>query len=154
MSMRRLAWEPINRTPLRLIEERIREYMKGKSGGVTLLGNGTLLFTPSGRDDEQDARRALQEARALVDFEVVELREGGYLVVFHHSVAVFVGEEEIDFVRSEVPLRQRELQFQGEEVSYVGTGNCASDHRMVGLYARGKLQRDAHDYRFIKRITI
>lgn len=145
----RLMWEPENRVPLNIIEERLSDYMKGKSG-VSLLQNGTLLFIKSADDgdDETDAREAMEEAKFLTDFKVVELKEGGYLAMFHSAVAVFVGHEEFQSARSEIVLRIRELNFPSEQ--FFGADD---EHFLVGLYARGKLQRDAHQFAFYKRIV-
>ncbi len=62
----RLMWEPENATPLSSIEQRFHDYMRGKPSGVSLLGNGTLLFTANDRNDEEDARKAMEEAKFLI----------------------------------------------------------------------------------------
>lgn len=147
----RLAWEPENRTPLADIEERCSLYMSGKDSGVTLLSNGTWLFTPNGRDDEGDARKAMEEAKFLVDFNVVEMKLGGYLVGFHHAIAVFVSKEEFAERREEIRRRKFELMFPEEHFS--GKSGVSEDHLLIGLYARGKLQRDAFNPRVFKRIV-
>lgn len=145
----RLAWEPVNSTPLEDIEARFTGYVKGKKG-VTLLGNGTLLFITEDGDNEADAKRAMEEAKHLTDFKVVQLKEGGYLVAFHEAVAVFVGDDEFASVRAEVGARRADLQFP-EEVFFGGKG-MTDDELLVGLYARGKLQRDIHSFSFYSRI--
>lgn len=145
----RLSWEPENLTPLSAIEDRMIVYTKGR-GGITILGNGTLLSLTSGADDVEDARRALNEARFIVDFRVVPLRESGYMVAFHSAVAVFVGQEEFESMRGEVLARQKELMFPGE--AFFVPPEMTQDHYLVGLYARGKLQGDAYKFHFHKRI--
>lgn len=150
MSEIRLGWEPENRTPLSEIERRFCEYMRGKTSGVSLLENGTLVFTEEGRADEDDARRAMHEARFLIDFQVTPLKEGGFLVTFHQAVAVFVGQQEFETQRDSIVANLPELRFPGEQI--VGKENSQSEHMLVGLYARGKLQRDAHNFKFYKRI--
>lgn len=146
----RLIWEPENETPLSFIEDRFRAYMKGKNSGVSLLNNGTLIFTENGRNDEDDARRAMQEARLLNDFQVSPLKEGGFLVSFHRVIGVFVGQDEYDARRSEIVSRIKDLCFPGE--AFFRDNRTPNDNLLVGLYARGKLQRDAHDFGFYKRI--
>jgi hypothetical protein len=146
----RLGWEPENTTPLADIEERFRGYMHGKSSGVSLLGNGTLLFTEEGRDDEEDMRRAMEEAKLLIDFQVTPLKESGYLVSFHRAVAVFVGQGEFEARRAEIAARLEDLKFPEERL--IGNGSSPDDHLLIGLYARGKLQRDAYHPKFYKRI--
>lgn len=145
----RLNWEPENKTPLHQIEDRFKLYMKGK-GGVTILKNSTLLFLTEGKNDEDDARKAMDEARFLTDFKVVELKEGGYLIGFHDAVAVFVSVDEFAAVKEEVTQRMKELTFPGEKFFNVDT--AGDDNILIGLYARGKLQRDAYNFGYYKRI--
>lgn len=147
----RLAWEPENKVPLAVIEARISDYLKNARQGASLLGNGSLLFSPDSASPENDARLAMQEARRLANFEVIPLRESGFLVRFHAALAVFVGQEEFAAVREEVIARLDELKFP-EEILHDRDGDD-KDHLLVGLYARGKLQRDAHAFHFYKRIA-
>lgn len=144
----RLGWEPENGTPLSDIEDRLKGYMRGKDGGVSLLSNGTLIFSSDGRDD---ALKAMERAKFFIDFNVVPLKEGGYLVSFHDAIAVFVGLNEFDDVRDEVSKRLADLKFPEEE--FFGKQDSPDDHLLIGLYARGKLQRDAYHFSFYGRIT-
>ncbi|MDP9902948.1 hypothetical protein [Variovorax ginsengisoli] len=143
----RLAWEPENRTPLAAIEDRLRSY---RANGIIMLGNGTLLDLTPGEDDEVDARRALNEARFLTDFRTVELKEGGYMVAFHRAVSVFVGADGFAAQRGEVTARLADLCFPGEH--FFEPKDAGADSWLVGLYARGKLQRDCYHFHFFKRI--
>lgn len=149
MNELRLAWEPENITPLSAIEERMVVYTKDR-GGVIILGNGTLLFITKGEDDIEDAKKAMNEARFIIDFRVVPLKEGGYMVKFHDAVAVFVGQEEFEQMKEEIAARQSELRFPGE-VFFQPPGEPLL-HILVGLYGRGKLQRDAYFFNLYKRI--
>lgn len=146
----RLSWEPENKTPLKDIEERLRTYMQGKDGGVSLLNNGTLIFSNSGRDDIADANQAMERAKFFIDFQVTPLKEGGFFVSFHEAIAVFVGDHEFSSVRNEVKERIDELKFPEEE--FFGKDGSPDDHLLIGLYARGKLQKDAHHFNFHCRI--
>jgi hypothetical protein len=149
MNELRLQWEPENLTPLDEIEERMQFYTQGK-GGVTMMGNGTLLFLTDGDDPIDDARKALNEARFITDFRVVALKEGGYLVGFHDAVAVFVSDNEFERRRAEVATRQDELRFPGEV--FFAPSDQSMNQTLLGLYARGKLQRDAYFFNFYKRL--
>lgn len=149
MNELRLAWEPVNITPLNAIEERMVAYTKGR-GGIIIMGNGTLLSLTKGDDDIEDAKKALNEARFIIDFRVVPLKEGGYMVAFHDAVSVFVGQEEFEKMKDEIAARQSDLRFPGEKF-FVSPGDPPL-HILVGLYARGKLQRDAYFFNFYKRI--
>lgn len=151
MNQYRLVWEPENKTPLSIIEERISTYMRGKKGGVSILGNGTLLFTPNERDHQADAYNAMMEAQFLIDFNVVEMKEGGYLVQFHDVLAVFVSVNEFESVRREIERRMDDLKFPEEH--FVFDESHTKEKLLVGLYARGKLQYDAHHFLFYKRIA-
>lgn len=145
----RLAWEPENTTPLSDIEARMNVYTKGR-GGVTIMENGTLLFLTSGDDDVGDAKKALNEARFIIDFRVVPLKEGGYMVAFHSAVAVFVGQEEFEKRKAEIVSRQNDLRFPGE--SFIPPAGEPQEHLLIGMYARGKLQRDAYFFSLYKRL--
>jgi hypothetical protein len=82
----RLGWEPENLISLNEIEERLLAHTQGRDG-ITILKNGTLLSLTAGADDVEDARNAMHEARFLIDFRVVPLKDGGYMVAFHKAVA-------------------------------------------------------------------
>jgi hypothetical protein len=145
----RLAWEPENLTPLVDIEQRLMTYTKGQ-GGIIMLGNATLLALSQGGDDIEDAKKAMNEARFIIDFKTVPLREGGYMVAFHKAVSVFVGEAEFEQIKDEIADRLSELKFPGEV--FFAPPNESPEHLLIGLYARGKLQRDAYNFKFHKRL--
>jgi len=145
----RLLWEPENLTPLSDIEQRLVSYTKGR-GGITMLGNGTLLALSPGNDDVEDAKKALNEARFITEFRVIPLKEGGYMAAFHKAVSVFVSEDEFDQMKAEIVARLSDLKFPGE--SFIVPPNEPPEHLLIGLYARGKLQRDAYSFNFHKRL--
>lgn len=145
----RLAWEPESSTSLKEIEDRMLGYTKGR-GGVSIMANGTLLFLRDSDDVLADARRGLDEARFIVDFLVVPLKEGGYMVKFHDAVAVFVGAVEFNEKKKEIAERQSELMFPGEVM--ISSPGQPAENMLVGLYARGKLQRDAYCFSLYKRL--
>lgn len=144
----RLAWEPVNGIPLERLAAQFGQYAKGK-GGVSILRNGTLLFIKGSDDPAADAKQAMTEAKYLTDFKVVRLKEGGHLVAFHDAVAVFVGDDEFATVKDEVQARREELMFPGEAFLAKSQG----EDLLIGLYARGKLQRDANAPELYQRIT-
>lgn len=146
----RLGWEPENSTPLTDIEARLKGYMQGKQGGVSLLKNGTMIFSHKDRDDRDDALKAMERAKFMTDFNVVPMKDGGFFVSFHEAIAVFVGEKEFADRKAEIAARIDDLKFP-EEV-FFGKENDSNDHLLIGLYARGKLQKDAYDFNFYTRI--
>ena len=145
----RLAWEPENLTPLADIEQRLMDYTKGR-GGIIVLGNATLLDLTLGSDDIEDSKKALNEARFIIDFRTVPLKEGGYMVAFHKAVSVFVGQAEFEQMKDEIVARLDELKFPGEK--FFAPPNQPPEHLLIGLYARGKLQYDAYHFNFYKRL--
>lgn len=145
----RLAWEPENLTPLTDIEQRLMAYTKGQ-GGIIMLGNATLLALSQGDGDIEDAKKAMNEARFIIDFKTVPLREGGYMVAFHKAVSVFVGQSEFEQIKDEIAARLSELKFPGEV--FFAPPNEPPEHLLIGLYARGKLQYDAYHFKFYKRL--
>jgi hypothetical protein len=145
----RLAWEPENLTPLADIEQRLMAYTKGQ-GGIIMLGNATLLALSQGDDDIEDAKKAMNEARFIIDFKTVPLKEGGYMVAFHKAVSVFVGQAEFEQMKDEIAARLSELKFPGE--AFIAPPNEPPGHMLIGLYARGKLQYDAYHFNFYKRL--
>ncbi len=145
----RASWEPENLTPLNEIAERMSLYLQGR-GGVSILGNGTLLFINKGEDDIANAKQALEEAKFLTDFRVKQLNEGGYLVALHKAVAVFVGQQEFETRKPEIIARLDELKFPSEEL--IVDPSTSNDEFLVGIYGRGKLQRDVYNFSFYQRI--
>ncbi len=148
----RLSWEPRNKTPLSVIEKHVSHYIAGrKNDGVTIMTNGTLLFTANGRDNTYDATKVMEEAKFFIDFKVTKMKDGAYLVTFHEVVSVFVGNDEFKSLRSEIIQRSEELKFP-EEVFFQGNKDEPRDNILIGLYARGKLQYDAYNFSIYKRI--
>lgn len=144
----RLAWEPVNRCPMEDVEKFATDLVKGKSDGVSLLKNGTLLFIKDASDNLQSAANCIEELKFLTDFQVLELPSGDALVRMHSAVAVYVGREEFDQLSSEIEKRLSELKFPSEEF----LGSRERRHTLIGAYARGKLQYDAYHFNFHKRI--
>ena len=144
----RLAWEPENCTPLPVIESRMLSY---GVKGMTIMGNGSLLVISGEVDVESNARRALDEARFLTDFRTVSLKEGGYMVQMHKAVAVFIGDEEFARQEKEIEARIKELSFPGEV--FFSPEATTGRENLIGLYGRGKLQRDCYAFNLYKRIA-
>jgi hypothetical protein len=151
MNTLRLKWEPENLTQLAEIEQRVDDYTNNL-GKVLIMGNGTLLaLNKSEQDNDIDvAKKALNEARFLIDFNVMAMKEGGFIISFHKAIFVFVGEKEWEARKEEVQKRQGELMFPGERF-FVPPGE-PPENVLIGLYARGKLQRDAYHFNFYKRV--
>lgn len=148
----RLKWEPENKTSLNEIEERFIKYIAGKKSEILLLCNGTLVFISDSinNDDISIAKSTMAEARFLTNFNVNLLKDGGFLVTFHDAIAVFVGEDEFSSSRDEIIRRIDDLKFLDEEI-FPNTTSTYNDI-LIGLYARGKLQKDAYNFNFYKRL--
>lgn len=149
MAEPRIQWEPINLATLPAIQNSVTPLVAGR-GGVTIMKNGTLLFLKKAGDDIQSARLALEEAKYLVDFRVKRLLDGNFLVALHSAVAVFVGKDEFVERRAEIEAKIGDLKFPGEEL-LVPPG-WSDEEFLVGLYGRGKMQRDVHEPNFQMRI--
>ena len=146
----KLAWEPENQAPLDLLEQTLKAQFLGKKGGVTILGNGSLLFLDNKGDPVENAKQALTEAKFILDFRVAPFGDDGYLVMLHRAVAVYVGLAEYRQLKVEISKRLGQLKFPSEE-SLIPTGWSEDDY-FIGLYGRAKLQRDAHLFSLYKRI--
>ncbi|PMN70507.1 hypothetical protein [Enterovibrio norvegicus] len=145
----RLEWEPKSKVSLDELEEKFQYYANDLKTSLSILKNGTVLFVKDSDNNELDAQKCMLEAKFLIDFRTVELKRGGWLVGLHNAVAVFVSESEYSSVKKEIIERQSELKFPKEE--FIG-GSGDLDEHLIGLYARGKLQYDAHNFAFYKRI--
>lgn len=145
----RIAWEPESLIPLDYFEDRLRKYV-GNGKGVTLLKNGTMLFIQVRDGFELDAKKVMEDAKFFTSFNVKEMKEGGYFVIFHEAVAVFVGKEEFDLMRDTIISRMEDLKIQEERI--INSNNSPHDHYLIGLYGRGKLYRDAFNFQFFKRL--
>ena len=145
----RLTWEPQSLVSPGDLEEIAFELTDG-NGNVSILENGTLLFIKKSEDDEVLAEGLAGDLNQLVNFTVVPVDVGGFLVEFHPSVAVYVGGEEFKSRRAEILDRLSDLCVPGEVFQM--SNETPEDHALIGVYARGKLRRDANDFRFHRRI--
>ena len=149
MTNMRMKWEPENVTPLEDIDVSMRLFAEGR-GGVTILKNGTLLFINKSENDDASAQHALEEAKFLTDFRLKALPEGNFLVALHKAVAVFVGRKEFEQRREEISRRVADLKFPSEVL--ISPEGWTEDDFLIGLYGRGKLQRDIYHFSFHGRI--
>ena len=78
------------------------------------------------------------------------LQDGNYLVALHGAVAVFVGGTEYADRKAEIVAREQELSFPSERL--IAPPGWSEDEFYVGLYGRGKLQRDVHRFEFHARV--
>ena len=147
----RLKWEPHNQASMELVELCVKTYVAGRDDGITIMSNGALLFTKNGRNNLFDARKVLEEAKLFFDFYVTKMKDSAYLVTFHDVVAVFVGVDEFNLRKHEILKRLDELKFPGE-VFFQDNKSEPEENILIGLYARGKLQYDAHHFSIYKRI--
>lgn len=149
MNSLRLAWEPETDLSPAALEQAVRQLADGDDR-VSVLRNGTLLFIKPAPDNVAFASSMLSELDTLHNFKVVPLRLGGYLVGFHEAVAVYVGEREFAERREEILNRMSDLIFLGEKFEM--PPHAPGDHALVGIYARGKLKRDIHNFAFLRRV--
>lgn len=147
--MARLKWEPKSLIHPSVFADEIN-YLTDMNGGFSILNNGTALYVKNSEDNELMARELSEGLDGLYNFSVMPMDTGSYIVRFHASVCVLVTKEEIDERREEIRNRIGDLIFEGEKI--VRPEGEPYDHLVVGLYARGKLHSDVHNFKFYKRI--
>lgn len=149
MKINKLSWEPESSIPPQEVARLVFELTDGR-GNFSVLKNGTVLFVNNSEDDEKFAKELIEEASSIRNFSVIPVDVGGYLVEFHKAIAVFVGADEFSGRREEILERLDDLIFPGEKISM--SPDAPQDHALIGIYARGKLQRDANNFSFHARI--
>jgi uncharacterized caspase-like protein len=114
---------------------------------------GTCLMLKRGAEPDHVIAGALKEARRITDFEVHQMKDGDFLVFFANPLLVYVGKDEYRERADEIRKRVSDLKFSSEEMVEF-SGSSDETKRLIGLYARGKLQRDAWQqslsYRMVK----
>ena len=93
----------------------------------------------------------MEEAKYLIDFSIIEMKDTGYIVQFHNSLAVYVSELEFKKREKEIKERISDLKFP-EENFFQGDKNQKKKNFLIGIYARGKLQYDAYNFNVYKRL--
>ncbi|OEE49879.1 hypothetical protein A1OS_23470 [Enterovibrio norvegicus] len=146
----RLKWEPENKVPLTEVETHLSNFFSDKGEGVTILKNGSLLFISDDGNSIDNAREALNEARFILDFRVVPLGNEAFLVILHSAIAVYVGKSEYELAKKEIKSRISELRFPSEE--HIVPSRWSEDDYLIGVYGRGKLQFDAYNFEYYKRL--
>jgi hypothetical protein len=145
----RIEWEPDNLVSIDELTQKVKDISKDK-GGATILGNGSILFVIKEDDDIASAKIALSEAKFFTDFKVLKLETGDYLVALHNALAVFVGNDEFIKRKKEIVDRLNELKFPSEEL--IRSPDSSDDDFLIGVYGRGKLQKDIYEFSFLKRV--
>jgi hypothetical protein len=138
----RLEWEPEGLAPSALVSQQVSKYMEHKAT-FAQFENGTCLMLKQVPNLDEVVQGALREAKYLPDFKVYQMDEGDFLVFFANPLLVYVGREEFADREAELRRRSDALKFPGEALAT--PAGMSETQMLVGLYARGKLQRDAHD---------
>jgi hypothetical protein len=136
----RLSWEPENLSEQTLIASQVLKYMDGKAT-FAQFSNGTCLMLKPIENLEETIQGVMREARRIVDFKVYKMEDEDFLVCFASPLFVYVGKGEFASQFEKIKIRFSELLFPSESI--VPMSDLDDDTVMVGLYARGKLQRDA-----------
>lgn len=135
----RLKWEPEGATNFDTTTQQVSKYMDGEAIFAQFAAGSCLMLKPD-MDIDATVRGAMREARSIADFKVYPMKEGDYLVFFASALLVHVGADEFRQLKVEIVERGRELLFPGESFLQ---GPERKEDFLVGIYARGKLQRDA-----------
>ena len=141
MNELRLLWEPESSLDESIVSNQVLKYMDHLET-FAQFPNGTCLFLKPLPNIEVVIEGAMKEARRLTDFEVFEMEDHDFLVSFASPLKVYVGKSEFEQRRLEVKKRIAELHFPSETLTPLGE-KTKPLHALIGLYARGKLQRDA-----------
>lgn len=141
MNEYRLAWEPCFDQNYSIARKQFSKYMDNEET-FAQFQNGSCLVLKDMPDIDKAIIGAMKEARRLPDFEVFEMEDRDYLVSFANPLKVYVGKEEFESQKKEIQIRFRDLHFPSENLMPLGD-KVKADHVLIGLYARGKLQRDA-----------
>jgi len=137
----RLAWEPESLCSPEMVSEQVMRYMDGNARFAQFANDTCLMLKPVSNLAET-IEGALREARRLAEFKVYRMEQGDYLVFFAGPLLVYVGRDEFLARTAEIQHRISELKFSEEHI--VPTSQQKDETNvLVGLYARGKLQRDA-----------
>jgi hypothetical protein len=136
----RLAWEPETLSESSLVSRQVLKYMDN-AATFAQFKNGTCLMLKPVEKLQEVIQGVMREARTMPDFRVYNMEEGDYLVFFASPLLVYVGKDEFAARKVEIETRLSELFFPSETVKPLT--ESGGDTIMVGLYARGKLQRDA-----------
>ena len=137
----RLAWEPESLCDADVVTEQVMKYMD-RNANFAQFANGTCLMLKPVPNLSETIDGALREARRLAEFKVYRMAEGDYLVFFASPLMVYVGKEEFAAREHEIRQRLEDLKFPEEHV-IPASQSTDEINLFVGLYARGKLQRDA-----------
>ena len=149
----RLKWEPKNPTSLLDVERKAKKYFSSLSGILTIFENGTLLLTDGNHDPVDYVSDAMKEVSFLTDFSVVRMNDGDYIIKFHDVVAVYLSDIIFQTIKNEIKTRINELMFP-EEVLHNQNEASDEDDLLIGLFARGVLQYDAHNTAVYKVIYL
>jgi hypothetical protein len=137
----RLSWEPESLCSAASVSEQVMKYMD-KDVTFAQFGNDTCLMLKPVPNLQETIEGCLREARRIAEFKVYRMEEGDYLVFFASPLIVYVGKDEFMKRQTEIRRRLHDLSFPSETVisAFEETDDI---NLLVGLYARGKLQRDA-----------
>jgi hypothetical protein len=147
----RLSWEPISTLDPAFVSSQVMKYMDGQAAFAQFDNDTCLMLKPV-----SDLREAIVEyhrkSKFITEFEVYPMHDGDYLVFFASPLLVYVGKQEFAENSMQIKKRVEELKFPSESI-VPALRDTDETHVLVGLYARGKLQRDAWSelrYKFIK----
>ncbi len=141
MNELRLIWEPVTTCDPVVVAEQISKYME-RNVTFAQFANDTCLMLKLVPNLTEAIEGTIREARKFAEFKVYPMEEGDYLVFFASPLMVYVGKSEFATRQMEIRNRVVELNFPSESVIPASREND-DINLLVGLYARGKLQRDA-----------
>jgi hypothetical protein len=147
----RLAWEPVSVLDSKLVSEQVTKYMDNQAAFLQF-SNDTCLMVKPVADLKEAIVEYHRKARYITQFKVFNMEDGNYLIFFASPLIVYVGKQEFLDQENEIKKRIDDLKFPSEIIVPLSQERDDTNY-LVGLYARGKLQRDAWselNYTFIK----
>lgn len=138
----RIAWEPETAVNPLLVSNQVLKYMDNEATFAQFPNDVCLMLKPV-ENIETVISGCMVEARRIADFKVYQMSDGDFLVFFASALIVYVGNEEFASRKEEISQRKGELMFSSESFISPAESPRKQIELLVGLYARGKLQRDA-----------
>ena len=154
MNELRLIWEPKSELNADLVSSQVMKYMD-EQAAFAQFSNDTCLMLKPVADLKEAIAEYHRKARYITAFKVYPMHDGDYLVFFASPLLVYVGKQEFIDNREQIERRISDLKFPSEFIKPV-LEEPDQVNMLIGLYARGKLQRDAWGelkYRFIKSMS-
>lgn len=148
-----IKWQPDYSQETEGLSEKMKFYTDSKHDFI-VLKNGTCLFFNDMNNYEINVKKVMESAKTLTDFSVDIMSGGDYIVNIRGPIDVYVGKEEFANQREEIEKRLDELKYPGEAFTSKDVKGLEHERILVGLYARAKMLKDAHNPEIAKVVMV